>query len=198
MKEKQTLGELALAAAGLEEALSAFERATAVAAKTPLTSQRNIEKAAQAVTTAARCQPEIGSGVQRMLAALNGARDRNTHTAEALQAFGERLRAKSESYGALLTRFGELGDRARDTSEAARALSVPEMAVLSHAEKIERLSGVEAAMTALIDDAGKLVQQARAEDVDDISQQADSLRQQLQAARNKVSLLFRKLGSGTA
>jgi hypothetical protein len=193
MADKRAPGEVTTAAQALEEALLAFERTAAGASRIPLSSQRNLQKAAQAITEAAGHQPAIGEGIQQMLAALNAARDRNARTAEELAAFGERVATRSQECTALLVRFGELGEQARELSEGMRDLSGPEAAQLASAEKLARLGPVEQKMSGLVDDAGALAKDAREADFGEVGQQAEQLRQQMQAARNKVMLLVRKL-----
>jgi chromosome segregation ATPase len=193
MADKATIGEVEAAARELETALAGLERATAAAARIRLISQRNVGKAAQAVTDAAACQPSIAAGIQRMLAALNGARDRNARSVDELSAISERVRARGEECGALQLRFAELGEAARTTTAAIAALSGPEAAALVRADKLARINAIEQQLAALVEDAGALARSARAAEIDDIAKQAESLRQQVQAARNKVTLLQRKL-----
>ncbi len=192
-RTKTAAGEVGAAASELEAVLQGFERATEAAARIGLGSRRNLEKAAQAIGEAAAFQPRIDAGVQRLLGALNAARERNERAAVDLQALGDRVREKSEACGALLARFTEIGDEARRTTASVQPLGDAEAARLSSAEKVERLSGIGAGLAALIARAAGLVADAREAAFGDVADEADSLRQQLQSVRNKVALLVRKL-----
>jgi hypothetical protein len=194
----KNMGELTAAANELETALERFDRIAVATARLRLSSQRDIERAAQAVTEAAGCQPEIGAAMQRLVTALNGARDRNATVADALTAFGERVRQKSEACAVFVTRYAQLGEEARAMSESAAGLGLPEAATLPRAEKVARLATLEARMSSLVENAAELHRGAGEADFDDVAKQAESLRQQVLAARNKVTLLRKKLEGGVA
>jgi hypothetical protein len=93
------------------------------------------------------------------------------------------IAARRTRYVELVQKMGALGGEAREVNVALQAADKTRESVLSVQEKLARIAeGAE--------ELGKL---AAAEELEDLSRQADSLRMQLQGARNKLNLLAEKL-----
>jgi chromosome segregation ATPase len=188
--------DLAAAALALDEELERVEALAAAAARVPLTSERNLERAARTVNEAAQAQQRVGERIQTLVAALNTARERNEATVAALSARGAEVQQRHDELGALLQRFEALGQEAREISGAAQEISAS--AAAQPDETVARLHQIEARMGGVVDGARALAEAADAAGLDDLARQADGLRQQVLAARNKVGLLGRKLAERLA
>jgi hypothetical protein len=187
------LGQLASAAAALEAELTAFEQVAATALRTPLTSQRNVDKAARSVSEAAAAQGRVGQHIHTLLAALNEARAQNEKTAVALQARGQEIQARAGEISTLLTRFEQIGRAAAAVSQAVKIMGGEAARAEPDGVKVEALSQIDARMGEIVAEAQALTGAAREAGLEDVSQQADGLRQQMHSARNKVGLLLTRL-----
>src|SRR5882672_9244183 len=105
---------MGLAAAALETELARFEGLAQTAMRTPLTSEKNIERAARATMDAAACQDRVASCVQALVTAVAEARDRQQATAERVLARAQEIQRRGEEVTALMQRFSSLGVEARD------------------------------------------------------------------------------------
>ena len=101
----------------------------------------------------------------------------------------EERRAKLE---VLLTQFAALGERGRSLNHSVVEISQSKKEG-NQKELLPRLDEVLARLDELIAGALQLVQAADAEQMEDVSRDADALRKQLQGARNKVNLLAQQI-----
>ena len=65
----------------------------------------------------------------------------------------------------------------------------------ANVEVVAKLTEVQERMTNVVAGAGALGQEAEAEHMEDLARQCDSLKQQVQSALNKVTLLREKLSA---
>jgi hypothetical protein len=126
-------------------------------------------------------------------------REQQESHARAAHARALELQARTTTLQSLLERYGTLGSVASTLN--AELLSVEQQRRVAPGEAADRTAA--AALMPLLDRMGGVAQEAEAltkdaatEDFDDISRQADSLRQQILSARNKLDLLHRKLATG--
>jgi hypothetical protein len=169
----------------LDEELAKVEHLTEAAARVPLTSRRNLEKAARTTADAAESQAKVGEHIATLMAALNGVRVKNEATVQALQARSDEIQKRSQELTALLERFEAIGREAREIT-----LMAQEMGSGATAEKLGEL---EVRLGGVADGARTLWEQARDSDWSDVAGDADSLRQQVLAAKNKLGLLAKRL-----
>jgi len=183
-KGETTTSALAAAAAALESELSRFEELAETARKIPLTSEKNIDRAARATTEAAARQEGVIAQVQALVAAIGDARQRQQATSEVLLARAQEIQARSEELGEILKRFASLGVEARGINEA-----VGKLASIDRARIGEELVGIRAKMDGAIDLAQGVAKDALEKELADIARHADQMRQQILAAKNKLGLL---------
>jgi chromosome segregation ATPase len=175
----------------LDEELERFEQLAQSAQRTPLTSERNLEKAAQAINQAAESQQRVHGHIQALIEAISEARQKHDATAETLVKTRDEVQARGERYQAQLGRFAQLGKEAADISNFVRQLG--QLKGRPNGEVVAQLGDVQERMTKVVDGATALEKEASDESMEDLARQCDSLRQQVQSALNKVSLLREKL-----
>jgi chromosome segregation ATPase len=190
---KTTTPESPLRAAvqALDDELDRFEALADSARRTPLTSERNLEKAATAINQAAESQKRVHGHIQALIDAIAAARKKHDETAEALVKTRDEVQARGERFSAQLARFAALGKEAADISGFVRQLG--ELKGRPNGEVVALLSGVQERMTNVVAGATELGKEAEAENMEDLGRQCDSLKQQVQSALNKVTLLREKL-----
>jgi len=188
--------ELADAARALEYELQRFEELAAAARRLPLDSQRNIAKAAKMTTEAAEGQGRVDIALGALVRSISAVRERHERNATALQTRGEEIRVRAEEYATLFTVYQALGEEGRVVNEmvqAAAGLQVGTGSSESVTALVLALAEIDERMASLIARAKDLARTATTASMTDLAGQADALKQQITAARNKVSLLKRGL-----
>lgn len=185
-------GELAEAARALERELLRFEELAESARRMSLDTRKGIERAAKSTTEAAEAQQRVSVALGSLIAAIAAARDRHEATATALAARGEEIKRRAEQLGELFQRFAALGEEGRginllvqETAARQREATTPEQI----GEVVAAMDEVEGRMGRLADEARELARAAAAAGIADLAEQADGMRQQMTAMRNKVGLL---------
>ncbi|HVY49671.1 MAG TPA: hypothetical protein VHB21_27445 [Minicystis sp.] len=189
---------LAAAAGALDGAIARYEELVGQAAKIPLDSQKNLERAAEAVQRAATHQEQVGDLLRALAEAIASSSERQTNAAETLQRRAQEIQARSAETSALLARFEELGRDARDVNAQLVAAMPDKQSAPAGPERVKQtigdLEAVEERMGSIVERAGELERAAEAAGFGDLARQAESLRQQTLAARNKVHLVRASFG----
>jgi uncharacterized coiled-coil DUF342 family protein len=181
--------ELIEVTVALDEELSRVEHLAESAARVPLNSRRNLEKAARITSEAAEAQNKVGVHIAKMMAALNGVRQRNEANVQALQGRSDEIQRRSDELTALLSRFDEIGKEAQQITQLAQQVTGAGPSV----EVGNKLRELESRMANIAESARSLWEQAAAGDWGDMARDADSLRQQVLAAKNKLGLISKRL-----
>ena len=177
------ISELSQAAVLLDQELHKFEELSDLASRIKLTSEKNIERATDALSKAAESQDRISGHVRALVGAIAAARERQEKDSATLMARAHEISARRTRYVELVQKMGALGAEAKEIN-----------VLLQASEKTrETVAAVQARLATVADGAEAISRLADAEEIEDLARQADSLRQQLQAARNKLSLLAEKL-----
>lgn len=193
------LSTFAAAAAALEAELKHFEDIAASVARAPLTSQKAIENAARLTRDASDAQARFASHLHALVALVGTAGERQRAAAAAINDRVAAIDARTVDHAALEARLGALGDEARGINGLVQEIASHGGGVPSSperlAELIARLEEVVARMDGAVSRAQEVHREATATDFVDVARQADALRQQLLAARNRVGLVRRGLAS---
>ena len=185
---------LSMAVQALDEELERFEQLAASAERVPLTSERNIEKAARSINEAAESQKRVGAHIAALIDAITTARQLHDATAEKVIARRDELEKRADLYNTQLARFAKLGKEATEISSFVRQLGETKEKAPS-AETVKLLEEVAGRMQQVVAGALELGKEAQAQDMEELERQCDSLRQQVQSALNKVTLLRDKIAS---
>ena len=179
MAKSDKPGELPEAAFALDHELKRFEDLAEQAAKIKLTTEKNVERATEALQRAAESQDRINAQVQKLVAAVATARQKQETDAAALIARAHEIAARRKQFAEMLRRMGGLGHLAREVQDLLK-------------DGPGKLDEVMDRMQKVADDAADIGKAALEQEMEEIARQAEVLRQQVLAARNKVSLLAKK------
>jgi chromosome segregation ATPase len=171
--------ELAEAAFALDHELRRFEELAEQAARVKLNTEKSLEKATDALTRAAESQDRIHAQVQKLVAAVATARQKQEADAAALVERAREIAGRRKEFAVLLQRMGGLGSAAREMQDLLRAGP-------------GKIDEVMTRMQQVAEEAADIARAAADGDMEDLARQADVLRQQVLAARNKVALLAKK------
>jgi DNA repair exonuclease SbcCD ATPase subunit len=198
-KPFQDKSGLLAAAEAFDTELARFARLAEAAHKGALDSQRSLERAAEALREAADSEEQLAAHAQTLMAELGQARDRQQSQADVVRKRAEDVQARTSILADLLKRYEALGEAAKELNGLGQRLAETQRAAASDAPADTSwragLKELYEKMTTLAASAEELMDTARQVDFLDIGKQAESLRQQLLAARNKVGLLQSSIGS---
>jgi len=177
--EQEKTNELSEAALALDRELRRFEELAAQARRMKLDTEKGLERATEALTRAAESQDRIHGHVQQLVAAVGAARQRQESDAKALMARAEEIAARRREFAEVLGRMSRLGEMAKEIQVALQAGPAS-------------FEQVESRMQAIADEAASILAAAREKEMEDVARQAEELRHQILAAKNKVALLAAK------
>lgn len=198
-REKQDPTQLEQAAEGVEEELRRFEALADTVLRTPLDSEKNLERASRALREVAESDERLVAQLQKLVAAVGSIRDRQQEHARGVNARAEELQARTQAFQELLQRYAGLGRSASELNAVVQDIAARRQKATT-AEDNRALAG---SLDQLLERMGQVAEEAQGlagaateQDFTDIARQADSLRQQLLSARNKMALLQKGLAAG--
>jgi hypothetical protein len=202
-KERGEASPLLAAAEAFDAELERFAHLTEAAGHGNLGSQKALERAAEALKEIADCEEQMQEQARALMAALGAAREQQEKQAALAARRAEEVRERTTIYGDLLGRFKTLGTEAGELNAMGQSLSARRRdgSAASNAELAKDptlasgLRDLSQRMTEVAEHAQELMTAAREADFEDVARQAESLRQQLLAARNKVMLLHGSLAA---
>ena len=202
MTSKNDPSPLLAAAQAFDAELERFGHLAEAARKGPLGSQKALERAAETLKEIADCEEQMQARARTLMAALGAAREQQEAQAALVSQRAEEIRERTSVYGELLRQFQALGQDAVELNGMGQRLSAKKRDSGATASEMARdpelaagLHELSDRMASVVTRAQELATAARDADFEDVSRQADSLRQQLLAARNKVVLLHGSLAS---
>src|SRR5438132_679218 len=159
MTKSGKTSELAEAALALDQELRRFEDLADQAGRAKLNSERNLARATDALTRAAESQDRIHAQVQKLVAAVGAARQKQEADAAALMARAQQIAARRGEFAEVLQRMAGLGQMAKEVQEQLK----------SGAD----LDRVQAQMQKVADDAAEIGRTAQDRQMDDLARQAE-------------------------
>jgi len=178
MTKSGKASQLAEAALALDQELRRFEELARQAGRAKLDTERSLKTATDALTRAAGSQDRVQARVGELVAAVAAARQQQEKDAAGLLERARTIAARRAQFAEVLQRMAGLGQMAK---EAQKLL-----------QDGADLAEVQARMQQVADDAGELGRAAAEQEMGDVARQADTIRQQILAAKNKVALLAKK------
>jgi methyl-accepting chemotaxis protein len=199
-RQQSESSELVNAAMAIEEELRRFETLAEEVRTSPLRSQKNLEKMGKLLNTVADCDERMVASMRSLLGVLNQWRERQQELATQVNNRAQELQERTKVYQALMERFAGLGQEAGSLSSLMQEVAgrTQQGQPVQAEEIISSLQKVNEGMTQVAENAESLASDAAAQDFVDVARDAESLRQQLLAARNRANLLQQKLHPASA
>lgn len=189
--DKDSGTKLTTAAEALEAELRRYEELAVSLEREHLDSEKNLRRAAQALGALHDSDTRLSAHVGALLAAIAAARERQQAHADSVQQSAERIRQRSETLMALLARWEALGRAATEINQLVQR-AAGEARDSNGTERKPELGTafqeVDDRLTGLAEEAQNLATTAAAEHFPDLTRQAEGLRAQVLAARNKLRL----------
>lgn len=187
---KKPRGPLVDAAEALEEELRRLSSVAREAQRLPLDSERNLERTQEKLAELGAVDERLRPLVAGLMSAVKLLVDDQQAQATALTARSEEVRRRREVFQGLMVRYAELGKAFHELNELVQAFAGAARADASAAgAEPPSLETVLASIVRLAGSAADVAQAAHAEGFEEVARQAESLREQLLSARNKLNLV---------
>jgi len=169
--------DLVDAATALEGTLQRLREVVERSLQGALTTRKQIERTAAALTALGPLETEIGLHARALVGAIDRSRRLQEELTHKAHARALELQARSAELHYLMDALGKLGEETHRVAGSFEGQSSP-----------DALASAAVELDALVARARELAEQAGARGFDDVRRQVDSLRQQLAAARNRLTL----------
>ncbi len=169
--------DLVTAATALEETLRRLREVVERSLHGPLTTRKQIERTATALSALAPLEAEIGVHARALVTAIDRSRRLQEDLTGRAHARALELQARSAELQFLMDSLGQLGQETHRVAGTFEGQTSP-----------ESLAAAAVELDALVARARELAEQAGTRGFDDVRRQVESLRQQLSAARNRLTL----------
>ncbi|MDQ3262629.1 MAG: hypothetical protein M3Y59_03040 [Myxococcota bacterium] len=195
MSKSEKESELTSAASAVDEELLKFEELSERIRTAEMDSQKSLERFAGSLRDVADADERLGQKVRVLVTAIATARERQQKQAEMISNRAKELQARTQVFQGLIEQYAVLGTKAAELNQAVQQAyqSRQEGTAEGEATATVQLSEINEGTGRLAEEAEKVVTAADEAGFSDISRQADSLRQQLLSARNKLNLLSKKV-----
>lgn len=194
--DKRPQSELALAAEALDEELRKFESLTHALRRDPLNSQKSLERTAGMLREVADSDDRLAKLVHALVAAITTAREKQQQQAKQVHERALELQQRTEVLKELLLQYEVVGTEAIELNAVVQKLAAQRREAKTpeaNREIIASIEELEERMGKAAESARALAEGADAKEFVDVSRQAEALRQQLLAAKNKMGLLKKGL-----
>lgn len=177
------------AATEVEVELDRFEQLAQSLARLEINSEKSLARAGRSLAEALDCHARIVERLTALGAAMIGAQERQQRVTRSIEESAGRVQRRSAEFGDLVTGLTALGEEARAITELLHKLAPAPGAPKDTAASPDFASRFEEAIARMdraVDHARELHKRAITVDMADVARQADSLHQQLSAARNRL------------
>jgi len=171
------LSPLVSAASSLENDLLQLESIARAARKTPLTSEKNIARAARELQEALTLPERLAAGLQALASAMATMQTRQQAALEPLAVFAGEIQQRHKRLAEHMQAFAALGAAAAEVTARIQG---------GEGERAAILSDVDAQLGKISNDARALFEVAHAEDFPELAREADALKQRAAALRRRL------------
>ena len=192
----KTVSPLVAAAAAVDDELRAYDELALEARRTKIDGEKGLRRVVAIVQESAGRNERIQERLRALVAEIEGARTRQVESLNTLLEAARTVEVRAKQHEALTQRFGALGDSAERVNALAIELSQRRSDGAADTELLERLQAIQLHMATVVAEAEALAARAADEHWPELARQADAVRQQVLAAKNKLSLAHKALASG--
>lgn len=186
---------LLAAARALAENVVRFEAISRELERLPLNSEKSLQRARQGLEACSEHETKLAHSLRGFAEAMQAVQESQRQSMDRTAEAAQRVRERQEQRSELERRVAQLGAQAREVSQPVASLVE---APGESPDLLAPLAEVERRLAAVIEDAGSVNELARRGEWNDLERDTQSLREQLQALRNRVLLMRRKLSKDAA
>jgi hypothetical protein len=177
---------LAGAATEFETELARYEKITSELRRTPVTSEKTLQRTRRLLGECAECEQQLSVLLQQLLQAMNRARDRQQTCMQHSLDAASSLQSRANEFQELLERVAKLGQLARDVNEPVSIVNTSKEEGASTERMLAALNEVGARIDGTLREADSISAAATDGDWPEIAREVKNLKQQMQAARGRV------------
>jgi hypothetical protein len=188
VKNLSAFGESAIK---LDGDFSELERLSGELDRLPIESESGLERARLLMARFSECSQRIGSGIQLMASSLEESRARAENAVQIVSVRAAVIQTRQQETERMLERFQALGEMVRKITTAVSQIQKPAGMELSDEERtllMKHMPELNSQLEILINEAGKLKNDAQTVNMKTLERNADSLQQSLQAVRQKLNV----------
>ncbi|HKY35161.1 MAG TPA: hypothetical protein VJN18_04410 [Polyangiaceae bacterium] len=185
---KKVESPLLIAAKALSDDLSRFEALSTELGHLSINSQKSLQRAGQSLEACSVHEAKLAESLGAFAQAMQHLHLTQQRCMEQAAAAAEHVRKRQLERAGLEERLALLGQKAREIS-----LPMPEPSTALSSELLGPLEQLEQRLSELVSEVGEVCELAQNQDWQDLTRETQSLREQLQALRNRVLLSRRKL-----
>lgn len=186
---------LVAAAALLDQQLREYDNLALEAKKVELDDEKALARVARVLETSTTRQPAIQEALRALVSEIDAARLRQQKSLDTLVEVSRALEARALQFDALMKRFSALGESAHAVNQLTTELSAQQGEGAPESQVLEGLRELEQHMGRVVQGADDLARDAQESGWTEIARQADAVRQQVRAAKNKLSLAQRTVAA---
>ncbi|HEY6464168.1 MAG TPA: hypothetical protein VIY73_28570 [Polyangiaceae bacterium] len=181
------------AAARLEDDLREYEALTEEVGRAAIHSRKSLVRVTKMLQQAGECHERLMKHVASLSEVMTATRGRQVSCAEKLVSAGGHIQQRMAAFQALMSRYDTLGELSKLLNESIAAVAQGkekgdvQAALAATGPLLERMDQAVAEAASLADDA-------RQAEFEDLARDAESVKQQLQSARNQLGLVRKTLG----
>jgi hypothetical protein len=176
------------AAAALEGELREYDELAREAERIRIDGERGLRRAAAIVNESGGVSERIQERLRALVGEIEGARLRQVESLKVLLEAATTVEKRAQQHRVLMERFAALGEAAGHVNTLTLALSEKRSAGASDTELLHDLQGIQTHIALVLAEAETLSHCAREEQWPDLARQADSVRQQVSSAKNKLAM----------
>jgi hypothetical protein len=186
---------LVAAAAALDEELRHYDSLAEEAKRSHINSAKGLERAVRVVQESTSHNDVVHEKLRALVTQIEEARVRQVESLNTLLEAARAVQTRSEQYEGLMKRFAALGESAREVNTMAVEVSAKRNAGATEAEILEGIAAIQTHMAGVVAEADALAALAQAQDWPEVARQADAVRQQVLAAKNKLAVARRSVAT---
>jgi hypothetical protein len=186
---------LVTAAVGLDEELRRYDALAEEAKRSHINSARTLERAVRVVQESSAQNEAVQGKLRELVTQIEEARVRQVDSLSTLLQAAQTAQARTEQYDTLLKRFAVLGESAHHVNALAAEVNEKRQAGASETEILGGLADLETRMAAVVAEASAVAALASEQDWVDLARQADAIRQQMLASKNKLTAARRAVAT---
>jgi hypothetical protein len=195
MPKPNTQSPLVAAAAAVDEELREYEELAREARRIALDGEKGLARAARLLSESTTRQPRVQEKLKTLVGAIEGARVRQQESLDVLVEISRTLEARAGEFDALMKRFASVGESAQIIQQLTNAVSAKKNSGAPETELLDGLRALEEHMRKVVVDAQELAREAERTGWPEMARQADSIEQQVRAAKNKLALAYQHVAA---
>jgi transcriptional regulator NrdR family protein len=191
MPKPNATSPLVVAATAIDEELREYDELAREAKRVEFDGEKALTRATRILQEATTRQPRIQEKLRALVGEIQAAQARQQQSLDVLVEVSRGLATRAAEFEALMTRFAALGESAKAVNQLTSQLSARRNDGAPDTELLEGLRSLEERISAVVVDAEGLARDAKQSSWPEIALQAEAIRQQVCAAKNKLALAQR-------